>query len=327
MHLQLGTAIQNTDTALGKAVDAFGTKLLGLTNQVASNQLKFEIGLGEITGVVHDWKTVADADRKLLHQQVASMEHDLHKAIIRAIQVGEAKMKAVLERALINASTVKKAMLGEISERVERMADEVFKAVLDNRGKVADNYLALKAYCGANGDAIIDYTTRGEGKGLFSLGDLMTVVATLAEYRTQPAENMGAGGDTVPAIFQGDDIPVSSSLSKSNGLVNEWSRALSTVRERWSYGLGRYLLNKVEHAMQHEGVLSVGHVSERDGEHVFINARSIGLSNKLSDFDKLAVKTVDYQQFLAHLTAKLPKTLIVPEKKHFYVPAPEYDGK
>merc|ERR1711998_493177 len=98
-------------------------------------------------------------------------------------------------------------------------ADEVFKAVLDNRGKIADNYLALKAYAGSMADEIIAYTTKGDGKNLFALGDVLTMVAALSSEKTKPAENVGAGGDSLPPIFNGKPIPVSTSLSKSNGLV------------------------------------------------------------------------------------------------------------
>merc|ERR1711998_611757 len=110
-------------------------------------------------------------------------EKDLNKAIVKAIDIGEAKARAVE-----GANTAKKILSGEIAQQVEHMADDVFKAVLENRGKIADNYLALKAYSASKAGDIIDYTTKEGGKGLFSLGDLLTTVAALSSYHTKAAE-------------------------------------------------------------------------------------------------------------------------------------------
>merc|ERR1712196_600816 len=46
-------------------------------------------------------------------------------------------------------------------------------------------------------------------------------------------------------------------------------------------GLGHYLLGKVQSSMQKNGLLTVGKVAGKSGQHVFINGHQIGLSNKL----------------------------------------------
>jgi len=199
-------------------------------------------------------------------------------------------------------------------------------AVIKNRGKIADNYLALKAYCGAMAGDIIEYTMKEGGKGLFSLGDLLGTVASLSSYHTKAAEGIGFGGDKVPPVFGGDLITVSTPLSKANGLVNEWSKAMSMVRTRWPIGIGHYLLGKVQYAMQNQGLLTVGSISERDGQFVYINAHTIGLSNRLPELEKLAAKTTKYQHFLTNLTKKLPKKKKVAKKPYFVPMKKEWQG-
>jgi len=308
---QLKGASVNVDAALGRAKQDFAAKLMGLTNVVGANQKSYERGLQRITGVVHDWKKTSGEDRKLLKEQTASMEKDLQKAIVKAIAIGEAKAKAVQERGMGNISSMKKAMSGEIAEQVETMADEVFKATLENRGKIADNYLALKAYAGAMSDEIIDYTTKYQGKGLFSLGDLLGTVAAFSNVKTKATEGIGAGGDKVNGIFDGKLIPVPTSFTKANGLVSEWTKILSMVRSRWPYGLGHYLLGKVQFAMQKEGILTVGSVPDQQGEYVYVNPQSIGLANRLAELSALACRSARYQTAVVKLAAKLPKAMKV----------------
>merc|ERR1711924_161537 len=52
-------------------------------------------------------------------------------------------------------------------------------------------------------------------------------------------------------------------------------------------GLGKYLLDKLEQSMLAKGVLQVDRVSGKAGNFVYMNGRSVGLSNKLNDFAKL----------------------------------------
>merc|ERR1711881_611916 len=197
------------------------------------------------------------------------MQQDLNKAVIRSIQVGEAKGKRLEERAR---------------------------------------------------------ATKNSGRGLSSVGDFLTTVASLSQVRTKPWEGPGAGGKKLLPLFGGKTIKVSQSWSKTNGLCNEYTKAMTMVRQRWPLGLGHYLLGKVQSSMRKNGLLTVGKVAGKSGQHVFINGHQIGLSNKLSDFDRLACRAKDYQSFLHKLTAKLPKKIKKTIKKYMVAP-PEWNGK
>lgn len=78
-------------------------------------------------------------------------------------------------------------------------------------------------------------------------------------------------------------------------------------------GIGSYLLNKLEMAMQQRGVLMVALIEGKTGSYVYINGPSIGLSNKMTDLAQLAVKMADYEAALAHLTAKVTNPSAKPE--------------
>jgi len=329
VHTGLKGALANAKMGVSekrlRAKKDFEAKLMTLTNVVSANNVKYEIGINKLTDVAHSWKLASGDDRALLKDQIKAMEKDLNKAIVKAIQIGETKAKSVQERALEHATTVKKVLSGEIAQKVEVMADDVFRAVIENRGKIADNYLAFKGYCGSNAGSIIDYVQKNDGRGLFSLGDLLSTVASLSDVHTAPAEGTGFGAGAVPPIFGGDTIKVSTSLSKTNGLVDEWAKAMQMVRTRWPYGIGHYLLSKVQYAMQNEGMLTVGSISDKDGQYVYVNGHALGLSNKLDTLEALATSAKDYQSFLHKLTTKLPKSKKA-HKKKFFVPGKEWEG-
>merc|ERR1711959_336211 len=109
--------------AIRRARKDFNSKFSSLVNTVTANNKKFEKGLKHITGVAYNWKTKNAADRKLIREENKAMQQDLNKAITRAIQLGEAKAKAIQERAFSNIGAIKKALQGQIAERVERMGD------------------------------------------------------------------------------------------------------------------------------------------------------------------------------------------------------------
>merc|ERR1711959_830123 len=216
----------------------------------------------------------------------------MQKSIARAIMIGEAKARRVADRARGNLARAKRAMLIEISERVEHTADKLFKTIQGSHQKIADNYLSLKAYAVTAGDKLKDYVIKGKGKNLSSLGDLLTTVAGLSAVKAQKAESLGAGAKTIPAIFSARKVKVKAMLTKINGLVNEYTGVINAVRARWPMGLGKYLLLKLEE-------------SNHAGNWVFLNGRAVGLSNKLNDFESLAVRMGHYEATLAKLTASL----------------------
>merc|ERR1712216_40975 len=104
------------------------------------------------------------------------------------------------------------------------------------------------------------------------------------------AEGLGFGGARVPSIFSGKDI-----------------------------------LDKLEVAMLAKGVLQVDKVNDRHGNFVYVNGHTVGLSNKLSDFAKLACRMSAYEGVLAKLTAKIT----APGGHHTkrFVKPPEWQGK
>merc|ERR1712097_130019 len=230
--------------------------------------------------------------------------------------IGEAKARRVADRARGNLARAKRAMLIEISERVEHTADKLFKSIQGSHQKIADNYLSLK-----------DYVIKGKGKNLSSLGDLLTTVAGLSSVKAQKAEGLGAGAKSIPAIFSAKKVKVKAMLTKINGLVNEYTGVINAVRARWPMGLGKYLLLKLEESMLTKGVLQVDKVSNHAGNWVFLNGRAVGLSNKLNDFESLAVRMGHYEATLAKLTAALAGKKHKPAgKKPYSVPAPEWPG-
>merc|ERR1712196_336279 len=234
-----------------------GAKLSTLTNLVSANNKKFESGLKRITGVAHSWKRVAAKERALMKENLNAMNRDLTKSIARAIQIGEARAKAVEDRAKSNIAKVAGGLQTLASEKIEAMANKVFKTVQGGRQKIADNYLSLKAYSATAADKITDYVAKGKGRGLGAIGDLLKTVGSRAHVKA--------------------------------------------------------------------GILEVDRVGGKAGNFVFVNAHSVGLSSKLSDFEKLGVRMTHYQKTLAKMTGKLAQKH-KKMTKQVYVKPPEWEG-
>merc|ERR1711968_313121 len=275
-----------------------------------------------------DMNTAGEEDRARIRAQNEVLNTDMKKAIQTAINIGETKAKAVALRARENLAAEKKALLSEITHTVEEMADKAFKVIQGHHGKIADNYLSLKAYAVSAEDAITKYVGHGKGKNLSSLGDLLTNVAGLSDVVVEKAEGLSPTG-TLKAIFTGGEIEVDGTVSKVNGLVNEYIDVCDGVRQRWPMGLGKYLLQKLEQSMMKKGVLQVDKIDGKAGNFVFMNGHAVGLSNKLNDFEGLAVRMGTYESTLAKLTASLTgKVHAAAGKPHpFYASAPEWDDK
>jgi predicted ribosome-associated RNA-binding protein Tma20 len=217
-------------------------------------------------------------------------------------------------------------LLVEISERVEATADKLFKTIQGNHQKIADNYLSLKAYSHAAANGVKAYIAKGKGRNLSSLGDLLQSISSLAAIKNKKEEGLGAGGKAVPPIFAGKQVPTPGTMTKINALVNEYINVVTQVRRRWPMGLGKYLLMKTEESMQGKGVLQVDKLSDHAGNFVFVNGRAVGLSNRLNDFEKLAVRLNKYEAALAALTAKMAKKHAKKGPKINYVKGPEWPG-
>merc|ERR1711918_194349 len=189
----------------------------------------------------------------------------------------------------------------------------------------ADNYLSLKAYAVTAKAKLIAYIGKGKGKNLSSLGDLLNSIAALSSFVAPKAEGLAPPGATLKSIFSGKDIKVKNTVTKVNGLVNEFVTTANSCRQRWPMGLGKYLLLKLEASMSEKGVLQVGKVEGHSGNWVFVNGHAVGLSNKLNDFEGLAVRMGHYEATLAKLTASLSGKVSKP-KPPVYAKPPEWTG-
>merc|ERR1712216_201859 len=325
-------AIAKYETDMNAAINSvkedFTSQMDTLGNTIAANHKSVERNFEILTGVVRDAKTAGEEDRARIRAQNEVLNTDMKKAIQTAINIGETKAKAVALRARENLAAEKKALLSEITHTVEDMADKAFKVIQGHHGKIADNSLSLKAYAVSAEDAITKYVGHGKGKNLSSLGDLLTNVAGLSDVVVTKAEGLSPTG-TLKAIFTGGEIEVDGTVSKVNGLVNEYVDVCNGVRQRWPMGLGKYLLQKLEQSMMKKGVLQVDKIDGKAGNFVFMNGHAVGLSNKLNDFEGLAVRMGTYEATLAKLTASLTgKVHAAAGKPHpFYASAPEWDGK
>merc|ERR1711959_767022 len=312
-----------SENELKRAQAGFDSKIVQLTGVITAHAATAEREMARLTGVVHNEAKAAAADRQLIKDQTKAMEADLNKALNRAISIGEAKAKAVEQRIAEHLKNTKRFLQVELNESVERAADNVFKIMEGKRQKIADNYLSLKAYAVASADKVQDYVTKGQGRALSSIGDVLVVIGSMGPVKAKPAEGLGMGGAKLPAIFSGDTIKVSNAVAAINGLVNEYTNACTQVRARWPMGLGKYLLDKLEESMTGKGVLQVDKVDGKAGNFVFVNGRSVGLSNKLSDFSSLAARMTTYESVLAKLTSHIT----APKKPHqFEAKPPEWQG-
>merc|ERR1711912_45585 len=239
-ELNAATAAAKVASAneLARAQEAFDSKIIMLTNTVTANAKTAEDGFAHLTGIVHDYAKASLADRELIKKETAMMEADLNKALDRAISIGEAKAKAVEQRIAEHLKDTKRFLQVELNESVERAADNVFKIIEGKRQVVADNYLSLKAYAVAAADSVEDYVTKGKGRGLSSIGDLLVTVGSMSAVHAPAKEGLGMGGTELPTIFSGEVIAVSGAVAAINGLANEYTEAAVQVRERWPMGLG-----------------------------------------------------------------------------------------
>merc|ERR1719440_1720229 len=321
----IGAATAKSAAELKTAQAMFDSKIVMLTNTVVANHKAAEEGISKLTGVVADTAKANAADRELIRAETKAAEADLQKALDRAISMGEAKAKAVEQRIAEHLKNTKRYLQVELIEQAEKAADNVFNILQGKRQFIADNYLSLKAYSIASADKIQDYRESGKGLALSSIGDLLVTVGAPGAVKAPAAEGLGMGGDKIPAIFSGKSIKVSGAVAEINGLVNEFTTSSKQVRERWPMGLGKYLLDKLEVSMSGKGVLQVDKVDGKNGNYVYINGRSVGLSNKLSDFSSLASKMSGYEAVLAKLTAKVKSPPQV-HKHQISVGPPQWQG-
>merc|ERR1711981_1073527 len=100
----------------------FKSRVNTLVNAITANAARAQRGIRHLTKVARNWKHADAADRKLIRVQRSALKNDLDKALARAIQLGEARAKAVEERANENIAVTKKGLASQIAVQVENMA-------------------------------------------------------------------------------------------------------------------------------------------------------------------------------------------------------------
>jgi hypothetical protein len=308
-----------SDKAAGAGKD-FDTKINSLSNAITANQKHVQDNLASMTLVTFKFSETTPTDRECIGILTDAMKADMNKALVTAVQRGILKAKNELDD-----EGVKGALLTTVSSAIESAADKAFAAVESNRAKIADNYLSLKAYAMTASDAIEDYVAKGKGRYLSSIGDLLGSIGGLSDVEAGPAPGMGFGTKSLPLLFSGTTAAVSPKETKINGLVNEYVNVVGQVRQRWPMGLGKYLIGRLESAMEGTGALEVDKVQDKAGNFVFVNGHAVGLSSKLSSFEALAVRMSAYESTLAKLTGNLAKTL-PGAGVHVFAKPPEWQG-
>merc|ERR1711970_1148095 len=160
----INTFSTESSAAVKAAEEDFNDRLDCLTNVVAANHKSVERRFEVLTGVMRDAKEAGEADRALIRKQNDAMNADMLHAIDQAIQIGEAKAKAVAQRAREQLSGTSKALLVEITETVEEYADKTFQLIQGNQQVVADNYLSLKAYAATAEEKVVEYVGHGKAR-------------------------------------------------------------------------------------------------------------------------------------------------------------------
>merc|ERR1711964_816542 len=97
-----------------------------------------------------------------IRAQQVMLNKDMQKAIVRSVQIGEAKAKATTQRLSKDLKATQKAALSGISETVERAADRLFLTMSQNRAKI-------------------------QGVALCSIGDFLMTVAQMSTVKTAAA--------------------------------------------------------------------------------------------------------------------------------------------
>jgi len=303
----------------------FKTKLNVLANMIASSARRYATRYNRIFGLTKGFAKSNKRERALIFMRRKMMQQDLNKAIVRAIQLGTAKAQKYARQAFKKLKKSKKVMTISLTEKIEQYANSVFRVVQMNQQKLADNYLSVKAYCVTAKFQWKDYQQQARGSPLVSIGDFCRSIARLANVRAPRAQGVSMGLKSIPQLFSGSSIPTNKAAARINGLVAEYMRVIKYVRARWGMGIGKYLLAKLESSMQKRGVLQVSRAPGAKVNQVFMNGRGVGLSNRLADFQTLAVSMPQFEKVLAQLTALLTaKKKKV--KKVFAVSPPQWQG-
>merc|ERR1712010_443953 len=214
---------------------------------------------------------------------VASNINKANKAARKNIRAQTSAMQADMNKRIVSAITTGEALGKAIQQR---LTSNLKSTVRSMRVELAEGL-----------DRAADRVLRTVSGKRHKMAD---------NYLSLKAYSVAAADKVID--YTAKTVKVSNSLAAVNGLVNEYAGSCKLVRARWPMGLGKYLMDKLEVSMLSKGVLQVDKIGGKKGNYVYINGRSVGLSNKLNDFASLAAKMSVYEAVLAKLTAKLPTT-------------------
>ena len=205
-----------------------------------------------------------------------------------------------------------------------------------SREKVAQNYAQLKAYVASAGS---HFEIGADGRGFpHKWGSLTDLLMTIwAHAKLQDASHsvgpvMAAHNATTrPLFWEGGTAP-SAGTGAASGLgrlVDEYSSVMAELHERWSHGLGRYLLAHIEESMYRDGLLVIKkQVAKKE---IYLNGKSLGLSGKkLAGLDDFAVPFELFAKRSGKILAQAGTAQPADPPNHEATPAeampPEYQG-
>lgn len=231
-----------------------------------------------------------DTDRTCLQQHTSAQHNDLRAAVAGAIMLGEAQGKRKDDLSLPRLTQHHQERQELLSAMLEQAADAFFSKVVKVRSSQARNYLSVKAYISAAGDQLQTAIARTDAS-LSSLADFLMVVRAKLKAPPESATSiMGASGIHPP--FSGAPVNNTKPDAGSEALTNEYTAVVADVRTRWRHGIGKYVLRKLEAAMQDDGML----MTTRDvqGTKISINANAIGLTGQMKELQQLAVSSARF---------------------------------
>merc|ERR1711959_472511 len=195
-----GAAAAASRNALARAKKNFAAKMSMLTNVIAANAKRAQRDTEKLTGVAFKINKANKKDRQNIRDQTKAMQADMNKAIVKAQTEGVALGKAIQQRLTSNLKSSVRSLRVELAESLDRSADRVLRTVNGKRHKMADNSLPLKAYSVPAADKVIDYTAKGKGKNLSSIGDLLRTIGALGAVKAPKAQGLGMGGSTIRSV-------------------------------------------------------------------------------------------------------------------------------
>jgi len=215
-----------------------------------------------------------------------------------------------------------------VSMKVERRAHEWWSNMEGNRRVVAKNYLQLKAYVSVAHKMAFALMSKSD-VGLMSLGDLMMALQQRVKSHPKAAVGMGMGSKKGAPLLHGSPSVLRDAVGNINGLVDEYSDVMASLRGRWRMGIGRYVLEQLDQSMHQRGVLRVRRplgatALSREMQRVTISPKAVGLEDQIAVMKTYAVKFDAFKSALvksAHKVSTKHKLVL-----HFTAPPPQWQG-